>query len=141
MGEIHLSGCGPVFSHLLVCVCVCVVSLYRSRRPTFHLFCLSGHQFGPQPENLCPASAEGRSVITPRHTIKLLPRSDRWQLPEGLFIFCLLIRAAGERQGCRGGGRGGWERYTEEDEKSGRNGTPRSSGNINLRLSAAAVAV
>lgn len=99
--------CFLTYLSLCVSVCVCVVSLYRSRCPTFHLFCLSGHQFGPQPENLCPASAEGRSVITARHTIKLLPRSDRWQLPEGLFIFCLLIRAAGERRGCRGGGRGG----------------------------------
>lgn len=31
--------------------------------------------------------------------MKLLPRRDRWQMLEGLFIFCLLIRAAN-----RGGG-------------------------------------
>lgn len=94
-----LAGWNPSFWGLDLCLLTCSCVCGKFRCPTFHLFCVSGHQFEPQPENLCAASAEGRSIITPRQTIKLLPRSDRWQMPEGLFIFCLLIRAA-----SRGGG-------------------------------------
>lgn len=43
------------------------------------------------------------SVITLSRAIKPLPWSDRWQMLEGLFIFCLLIRAA-----RRGGSAGEW---------------------------------
>lgn len=67
--------------------------------------------------SIIPISWENsRSVITLSQAIKLLPRSDRWQMLEGLFIFCLLIRAA-----RRGGGtereRGVRERYKRKRKK------------------------
>lgn len=60
------------------------------------------------------------SVITLSRAIKPLPLSDRWQMLEGLFIFCLLIRAARRGGMCRwgmmklrrgGGVGGGWRHY------------------------------
>lgn len=55
-------------------------------------------------ESISSISGENsRTVITLSQAIKLLPRSDRWQMLEGLFIFCLLIRAA-----RRGGSTQGW---------------------------------
>lgn len=50
------------------------------------------------------------SVITLSRAIKPLPRSDRWPMLEGLFIFCLLIRAGRRGREHRGRvvGRQGW---------------------------------
>lgn len=77
--------------------------------PQFTSSVCLGTSWGPQPENLCPPSAEGSSVITPSQTTKLLPRRDRWQMLEGLFIFCLLIRAVNRGGGAEAGeGGGGW---------------------------------
>lgn len=59
-----------------------------------------------------------RSVITLSQAIKLLPRSDRWQMLEGLFIFCLLIRAA-RRGGGTGRERGARERYRRKGKTKG----------------------
>lgn len=78
---------------------VCVPQLTSSVR--------LGSSWGPQPENLCPPSAEGSSVITRSQTTKLLPRRDRWQMLEGLFIFCLLIRAVNRGGGAEAGEGGG----------------------------------
>lgn len=63
-------------------------------------------------ESIIPISTENsRSVITLSQAIKLLPRGDRWQMLEGLFIFCLLIRAAKGEVGAQTGERGVRERY------------------------------
>lgn len=75
--------------------------------PQFTSSVCLGTSWGPQPENLCPPSAEGSSVITPSQTTKLLPRRDRWQMLEGLFIFCLLIRAVNRGGGAEAGEGGG----------------------------------
>lgn len=127
--DIHLTGLGTVFSHLSTCtVNVCV--------PQFTSSVCLGTSWGPQPENLCPPSAEGSSVITPSQTVKLLPRRDRWQMLEGLFIFCLLIRAVNRGGGAEAGegrGEGGSEgRITGLTKR----GTPCSGGNINFYLTA-----
>lgn len=82
-------------------------------------------------ESIIPISWENsRSVITLSQAIKLLPRSDQWQMLEGLFIFCLLITAA-----RRGGGKGGMreERRTDgEGNKKKRKPCSRRSKNINI---------
>lgn len=51
---------------------------------------------------------------------------------EGLFIFCLLIRAVNRGGGAEAGG-GGQE---GEDNRPDKKGTPCSGGNINLYLAA-----
>lgn len=61
-----------------------------------------------------------RSVITLSQPIKLLPRSDRWQMLEGLFIFCLLIRAARIGGGVeKGRTEGVRERYKRKRRQKG----------------------
>lgn len=64
------------------------------------------------------------SVITLSRAIKPLPRSDRWPMLEGLFIFCLLIRAGRRGREHRGGGgeagmEGGRVRKRRGEEEGG----------------------
>lgn len=89
--------------------------------------------------SIFPISRENsRSVITLSQAIKPLPRSDRWQMLEGLFIFCLLIRAAG-----RGGERGVREWYRrrrrqadgEREGEKGRTPCSRPGNNFYLEFS------
>lgn len=104
--------------------------------PQFTSSVCLGTSWGPQPENLCPPSAEGSSVITPSQTTKLLPRRDRWQMLEGLFIFCLLIRAVNRGGGAEAGEGGGGGCREGEDNRPDKKGTPCSGGNINFYLPA-----
>lgn len=88
--------------------------------PLIHIQTLSGYKLQAEGrESIISISWENSgSVITLSQAIKLLPRSDRWQMLEGLFIFCLLIRAA-RRGGAPGGERTGvWGRDTRR--KGGR---------------------
>lgn len=91
--------------------------------PLIHIQTLSGYKLQAEGrESIISISWENSgSVITLSQAIKLLPRSDRWQMLEGLFIFCLLIRAA-RRGGAPGGGED-WcvrERYKEKGRQTDR---------------------
>lgn len=103
------------------------LSLYWPTCPCFHPLSHTprAYQLWPERrESIIPISCENsRSVIALSQAIKLLPQSDRWLMLEGLFIFCLLIRAA-----RRGGGtvrcrhtRGKQGGLTERQKQEGEN--------------------
>lgn len=79
-----------------------------------------------------------RSVITLSQAIKLLPWSNQWQMLEGLFIFCLLIRVARRDAGTE---REHGVRVIYRRKGETKKGTPCSSWRSNFYLYFGAQAV